>query len=908
MSIVAAFANGNLTAAGTWELVDTASYLNSETAAHVVTTAYGGTTTANFTPGAITIDGLGVKLAVRTGTTGTITVHLEIATVEVTGTAVTINCSDLPAAVTADANGGWIFFKFAAPVLLIGATVYNLAVKTSSATQVSLFRDSTTGNVSRYLRTTTTGAPAAGDDLIIAKEWTAAATGTARTVTMDSTAATAYGASAAAATAQVTPAIAISQGGTLAFGTAGSTNYILRVAGAVVVYAGGAFSEGVSGSAIPTTSTAVLEFVCAATGDYGLVRRNLSAAGSEGAPRTAGKLVTWCLLNADAANGSTTHTVDTDTGWLTGDEVVIASTIKPGANQNELKTLTGNATSTTIAVGATSFTHLGGSTSNSTATISLPDGTSKTAKMQAEVINLTRNVMIRSTSTTAGAYIYCAPTSTGDFTWTSFQNMSGSAVGKRGLEIDCNTSGSCNIQYCAFRDANVSNGYQIAIAPTTTAGYAIQVKNNVFWQMGLTTLANFMSKTVAVITPKTGGGAGYVIDSNVHIFNYGNSMYQLSDITGTFTNNRMVGFSTIGLSLEQQAQISNGTMSGNVIHSVQGAGNPDISIAAFAAWSEITLSNWTCWKAGQFATMYITASIPKLTLDGWAVWGNTFGIIPTAGSKIVMSNSYFSGASGDASTSAIFFDGGYCGVLLENCAFSQTNNFLTQIQNDITLGTGGTYYLDAELIARMVSSNGILATVGNSTLLRDDYGFISFQRLNGTAGNHKTYHGGGIIVPDTVIFKAASPSQKITPSSASRKCPTATLTRGLKVPVASGATKTVSVWTRKSAVGDAGGANYNGSQQRLILRKNTAMGISADTVAATATTAVGVWEQLTYVTPAAPDDGAYEFIVDCDGTAGWINVADWAVAEPTAQNKCWFDGLPIDAVFALGGSGHIIGG
>ena len=46
----------------------------------------------------------------------------------------------------------------------------------------------------------------------------------------------------------------------------------------------------------------------------------------------------------------------------------------------------------------------------------------------------------------------------------------------------------------------------------------------------------------------------------------------------------------------------------------------------------------------------------------------------------------------------------------------------------------------------------------------------------------------------------------------------------------------------------------------------------------TMTAAVGTWEQLTGTTAAASQDGVFEFFVDLDGTAGWINVDDWSVA------------------------------
>jgi hypothetical protein len=40
----------------------------------------------------------------------------------------------------------------------------------------------------------------------------------------------------------------------------------------------------------------------------------------------------------------------------------------------------------------------------------------------------------------------------------------------------------------------------------------------------------------------------------------------------------------------------------------------------------------------------------------------------------------------------------------------------------------------------------------------------------------------------------------------------------------------------------------------------------------------GTWQQLTGTTSAVNADGGLEFVVDCDGTVGWVNVDDWSVA------------------------------
>jgi hypothetical protein len=47
-------------------------------------------------------------------------------------------------------------------------------------------------------------------------------------------------------------------------------------------------------------------------------------------------------------------------------------------------------------------------------------------------------------------------------------------------------------------------------------------------------------------------------------------------------------------------------------------------------------------------------------------------------------------------------------------------------------------------------------------------------------------------------------------------------------------------------------------------------------------------------TASATDDGVGEFIVDADGTQGWISVDDWSATPPkdSQGNKFWWDGTP----------------
>ncbi len=155
----------------------------------------------------------------------------------------------------------------------------------------------------------------------------------------------------------------------------------------------------------------------------------------------------------------------------------------------------------------------------------------------------------------------------------------------------------------------------------------------------------------------------------------------------------------------------------------------------------------------------------------------------------------------------------------------------------------------------------------------DGGNYAAYQNYDQTANDHRLFTPQGTNKYDSTIYHNASPSERVTPFSASYKARSA-----LKLgTIDSGTTRTIGIWIYKSAVGD--GAAYNGAQPRLILRRNDSIGVTGiDTVLATYSAGTGSWNQLTATVPvagSASSDGAFEVFVDCDGTAGWINIDDW---------------------------------
>lgn len=830
MAVRAAIATGNFLTAGTWGLIDATSYSNSESTTTALTTSYqasSGTTT-----GVETLDGVGLKLSVRTGTTGSMSVHLAIAGVEVPGTLVTINTADLPVAATADLNGGWIFFQFSAPVTLVGATSYTIEAKTSSASQVSLFSTATT-NWSRYFRTTTTGAPAAGDDLIITGIHTTTGAPAAVTVTMDALASsiTDYG---AASTSLVTPSLSIGNSGKLAFGITATTNYYLRQSGNVIVYSGGELDMGKSGSEMPRDSSGILNFDSGANVDFGLTVRNLGTYRSYGLSRTSAKNIVSCKLNTDEAIASTSLGVDTDTGWLDNDVIAVASTTRT-AGDCEAGAMNGNAAASTLTVDG--FAGAGGG---------LAVAHSGTSPTQAEVILLTRNVQVFGASATLQGYIDIKATATIDVQWTEYKWLGSATANKRGIDVAI-TTGSCSITNSSIHDCTVASS--IGFNASAASGNGFTFSNNVTFNIA----NNHFAVTNTTNTTWT-------VDSNVFIRNTDvANVVLLNDVGGIFTNNTIVGAAGATALNVAESGASIGTFSGNTQHSSGSIG------VSFQNIINSTISTLTIWRNTGIGLQL--ASVTGCTFSTLTLFGNTTSNIQysVAGGGNVFINvtsngdttfSTTNGIAGNNTTQTLQF-------MVYNSNFSTASGIKTAHTQDINIAAGYNY--------QVILNNTILAAateISGQTGLSNG-SFISSQKHDQTAGLHKTWKKYGIIAIDTGTVHTGSQSMSLTPNNASNKLESSA-PFGFQIAVANGATLTPAVFINKSAA-------YNGNQPRLILKRNDSIGVTADAVIATYASGTGSWNQISGATAAATDDGVMEFVIDCDGTAGVVYVDSFTV-------------------------------
>lgn len=845
MAFFVADTSGNLTAAGTWLTTNATGTLVANSAGSTALTT-GNLDSATFTPGAITVQGFLVRLSNRASgsPTNTMTLTLRNSTDAVDVQSCVINVSDLPPCNTTDDQGGWIYCRFNSSSLLIAGKAYLIRASLSATTTaVSLNTNGTANNWQHVLVTTTTGAPGAGDNMLIQRSYSnstspATPSGTV-TVTMDSTAATAYGTSTA--NTYRDGALHVSKGGVLAYGTAASTNYVLRLAGSMATYSGGLFTMGASGAEIPRSSTAVLEFQCTSDTSFGLFVLSGSEVDMYGLSRTAGKNVVFTTLSANAAAAATTLNVNDDTGWLNGDDIGLASTDRT-YNHAEQRTLNADA-------GATSMTISSG----------LTNAHGGVAPVVGEVGLLTRNVQFRSTSTTLVTYCYIANTATFRVSWVLFRYAGSNNNLRRTLDFQT-TTGTVLVDSCCFRDNE-----DISLLMNTAASSAWQWTNNVFYNVGT---AGAASHGYAMHVSVAQGSPNWVISGNILLFQNGQNASAatsvlLADITGTFNNNVIAGSSNSGINYGTTGGAGGtiGSFSGNIIHS-----NNDVGIQVLAPVNG-TWSNTKVWRnAGRGIEIdYCPLNAPFI-IDNFTCTGNVDGIEGNAIGTvygIILKNGTVAGDTTFAQAAGLGWiaatASSYLSMQIDNTTFGVASGiYVAHSTADIKLATN--------TLVQLTCRNTTFASTNlyNNTALVAYGSFIGAEKWAQTSGSHRTISKYGTSQINTTTTHSSGFSEQLTPNSATNK-----LESGIRqYVITNGSTVTPTVWVRKDGT-------YNGNQLRLIQKANPAIGFNSDVVLDTMTVGANTWEQLTGTTGAATDDGVFQFVVDCDGTAGNAFDAEW---------------------------------
>lgn len=861
MATLISRATGNFTASGTWETIDSTSYLDSSAG----TTAVGTTNldSATFTPGVITVTGIALKIASRIASpTGTFTVTLRNSTAGSDVTSVTVNVSDLPYYATSSLGHGWVFFKFGSSQVLAAATNYLVRVVCSnSGSQVTLYRNGTSNNHSRMLATSTTAAPASGDQLVIIGERTGTGTGNAFTVTLDNTATTSFGPTVSGGPPQ---GVIVGQGGTFICGTAASTNYYFKWKGILHICSGGVAEFGSSGTPIPSTSTCTLYMDCVALVDSGIVVDSGGTLTMQGATKNP-----WTQVNTDEAAAATVIGLDSTSGW---------------ANSDVLGFGPGNLTVTEVEQKTISTVDSG---TQVTLTAGLTNQKRGTAPHRTYVGNLTRNVKLTGASSSLRGYLSFREVCTAVVRYVQFNHMGSTSAGVYYLDFQPHSTGTATVEYCT---TDLGNNAIYTVALNQNKSGTVVIRYNVFYRPG---------NICVYVNNGYGGGTNYfnpcTVSDNLLLGSVDGApqfyfnLLRSKDQGWDFTGNIITGAgSTAGIAFQFNLGISapyndfTGLFDDSVM-THQGSGIHITQNNACHYYG--TIANPTAYLcASQGLFFNSTNGSADITFTNVRLWGNSVAGIYTGNStdftyvKLTVKGGTICGSTLQAQARGLYVVGDFILARFENVDFGVATG------TDTTHSTADVVFNDSQgkwdltfIGCALASSTKISGHTGSDFKLYD----IKHQRYNNTAGDHRrdVQVAAGCAWThrvDAVIYRTASPSERVTPTVTATQWRAHSGIRRFKV--ANGVARTINLYARKSSSGDVGGVNYAGNEPRLIMKANPAIGIDSDTVLDTMTVGNGTWELLTGSTGSPTDDGVVEVYVDCNGSSGaWINVDDFSV-------------------------------
>lgn len=856
MASLISIATGNFTTAGTWGVVDTTSELDSENSSTAVSTS--NLDSSTFTPGAITVDGLALKLAGRaTSPSGTFTVTLRNSTDSTDTASVTVNISDFPS------DGlGWFFFKFGSSQLLVAGKAYLVRVVCSTTgSQVTLYRNATSNNWSRKLRTTTTGAPASGDHIVVCNPFTAAGASTAVTITMDNTATTSWGPTVSGGPPQ---GIMVSGFATMTWGVTAATNYYFKFKGIFQCCGGGTVNVGTVGTPMPADSTNTFFMDCVSNGDSYILVTGNGTWKEYGAPKTP-----WALLTADVAAAATTCSLDTNvSGWRSAD-VIMFTPSGSSVSAYETKSFT-SFVNPTLTVAALTNAHVA------------------TSPRKTYVANMTRNLKHVGASTSNRGRFQIGNSCTVYMEYAEFDATTmgqfGSGQNQGCINISTISGGSCTIKYCTITGSQSVQNTHIVAYGTANDTWTVQdcvcyLANSDLVYINRTTGTAYTLLRVLCVGANGNGFAFDDCGGNVdYVLAYGNTSAGFKIYDQTYPE-------------DQSAKLKTGWEAGVNTNGGLIIGNSDGNVVPKFVFTSSLLWHTT----GGQAVVQLTSLFPYIRFDSPTIFGAAsqsaiaiahVGFLEINGGILASSSANSSASDVGINFTITSVSCSRCEVRLHNTTFGVASGILGNFSSaDIAISASNSstakVIADKCTFATSTTFNRLTDTVRQFTANNYPIGpgfpasFLSVQRWGGTANDHRFFTPTGNGKLDAVIVNTTLASERLTPNSATYKMCSSIR----RYAVASGATKTLAVYIRKSVLADAGGANYNGNQPRLIVLRNDALGITADTVLATYASGTGSWNQIsgTLITT-APDNGVLEVYVDCDGTAGWINVGEFTIS------------------------------
>ena len=846
-----------------WNLIDATSFLDAENTTEQ--TGTGGASSQSFTPGAITVWGFAFKFSSVSNNASTFTASIQQGGSNVSGTSVTISGTSIPV------DGGWVVLKFSSPVTLLAATAYTIRFSSSVASAFTVLRNATVSNLSRALITTTTAVPTTNDQLIIAGHYTGTGdAGSDVTVTLNQT-----GTAVQFGTTALTQSISVSRRGILQLANSASQSYVMKHRGICQVR-GGTLRLGTSGSRLDSTSSFVWTADCVATADSGW-HFHSGTVDIYGASNKA----KWTMLEANVTSGASKQlTVASTTGFAVGDTVYLTTTNSTTRTQDDYGAITSIDSATTMTIGSLGFAHTGTNDGN--------------GDRRCRVVNCSRNILLLGNSVSLGAYIDNNNTCVVNMSYMAMWYMGSTATtaGRRGFDARHGASGSTNLQYCCSFLGGSTNGVQLLLAPTAAAA-SITVQHCTFIRSGST-----------AISQSTAGATGCTLEYNLIAgvvsgagagINGANFIFRNNEVIGTQASGNNAGIALTGDNTN--ALPISGDLSNNYISCC----NYALMFTQSTSSRAYLMDNLTVVECPTGIYLGVNAFFTtkeRQQYNNWTVVGGGSGTVPVnilgAGCYDFIGCTFTLGAGawtrlvGLATSAANKHD-----VRFINCTVS--NGSLVDLVSLNSFVNNGNI--------RFINCTGMgsvpLIASGQIPFLFEDM-VVSSQKHNGTNDLHRSAIKQGTVETDTTIKDTGrTRSCRLTPFSASVKCGSAMVWR---VRVTGGTTITPQVRWRKSVVGD--GAAYNGNQPRLIIKRNDAVGVSADTVLATGTNAAnGAWENQSGTSVTFTDEGEVCLYVDCDGTTGWLNIDSITVGSESNDMTYWNDGMPVQYLSGGGSFG-----
>lgn len=760
-----------------------------------------------------------------------------------------------------------------------------------------------TQSISCFLVTTTTQSRTSNDDIIITGEIGTNSSINSFTISVDTIRSSATFSN-----------ITVTNYGSLVYSTASAYNPYMKIKGNLTIMSNGFVSMGVSGSPIPVNSTASMEFVGTYSVVIGISGSTINydnlRYGSGIRLRTGGSFYSYSgltlsyktTLTSTFSVGSRTASVATSTGWKAGDYVIIA----PSETYTDRESFTvSSVNSATISfTSAGLFLHRG----------AFP--------YIAEVVNMTRNIKIFSPFTlyptsisNVSGYLYLNQTEMYNIGVIS-STASIYSYGREGIYMFINNL-SYNYNRTIIESSSIRDTYSgFSTYDSQIGGSSLPVTN-----------ISFDNNIVYNFTGPIIMGGGNVAGTHDSFFltytpNYGLT-YALSNFN--ITNNVFLNGNCLNIC---QQDIN---FTGNVV-----AGMYADRTLITNVWSPVSLAISANYKAsglgytylgdvkdnivhtnfyGNYIQSYKSKTYGKTfsNLIFWGISGDStansgIGLIPLD-SDIVFENCAFYSCVGTSTTRNagvnLFTSRASSGeYVFINCTFSNNTSGIYLVNENLNVKLNNCYFsnntnsdLDYTQTLVTVTSpfNPLLKVIGNNTQLLSStqvngklinkHSFIKMNRISGT-GSFKSWYAAGIVQSDGSTQSISGSSARATPSTTVRSYAStlyfSATQSGLwliasqkTIPVFANNYLLINVYVKKSSTTD--GASYNGSQPRLVIGLNTELGISSDTILATATTSNGVYELLTATTSVFTRNSAVNIWVDCNGSTGWINVDEWNI-------------------------------